>query len=172
MKCYSTDNTLPGLTHFNSKGHAHMVDVGSKAATSREARASGVITLSPEAFLLLTHTHTQQRPSKGDVLGVARVAGIMAAKNTSSLIPLCHNVPLTHVTVEFNLCEESCCVEVRVRVKCEGVTGVEMEALTAVSITLLTIYDMTKSVGKEHVISDVQLDSKTGGKSGDYNRYS
>lgn len=184
MNYYSTNATPPSdttppndarLTHLDRKGHAHMVDVGSKVPTCREARASGVITLSPRAFLLLSNTaqlqdSSQEKPDKGDVLGVARVAGIMASKHTPSLIPLCHTVLLTHVAVDFDLCRETCSVVVRACVRCEGVTGVEMEALTAVAVTLLTIYDMTKSVDKGHVISDIQLESKSGGKSGSYDR--
>lgn len=150
-----------------------MVDVGGKVPSSRMAKASGLISLSPQAFRLISHPYSAslaRKPSKGDVLGVARIAGIMAAKHTPSLIPLCHSLPLTHVAVDFDLCEEEFSVLAQVCVRCEGVTGVEMEALTAVTVTLLTIYDMTKSAGKGHVISKVQLDSKTGGKSSDYTR--
>lgn len=164
---YSTDNSAGRLTHFDGRGHAHMVDVGSKVPSRREARASGVISLSPQAFDLVIG---QAPPSKGDVLGVARIAGILATKHTSILIPLCHTLSLTHVGVEFDLHKETASIGVRVCVKCEGVTGVEMEALTAVSVTLLTIYDMTKAAGKDHVISDITLDKKLGGKSGDYTR--
>ncbi len=146
-----------------------MVDVGGKRQSSREATASGQITLSPEAFQLITQPSATAR-SKGDVLGVARIAGIMAAKNTPSLVPLCHILPLSHVAVNFDLCEEGSVVVVRACVRCEGVTGVEMEALTAVTVALLTLYDMTKSASKGHVISNIQLDSKRGGKSGDYSR--
>ena len=147
-----------------------MVDVGSKDPSAREANASGSIKLSPGAFQLITEPSSTGRKGKGDVLGVARVAGIMAAKNTSKLIPLCHTISLTHVAVDFDLCESKKSVVVRVCVKCNGVTGVEMEAMTAVSIALLTIYDMTKSAGKNHVISKIQLDSKTGGKSDNFAR--
>ena len=160
---YSTTPDPPELTHLDPKGHAHMVDVGGKATTCREARASGLISLSPQAFKLLSAS-----APKGDVLGVARVAGIMAAKHTPTLIPLCHTLPLTHVAVHFDLCEADFSVKVCACVRCEGVTGVEMEAMTAATVALLTVYDMTKSAGKGHVISRVQLDSKSGGKSGDY----
>ena len=158
------------LTHLDSKGRAHMVDVGGKTPSSRAATASGCISLSPEAFQLITDPSSASLHSKGDVMGVARVAAIMAAKTTPTLIPLCHPLPLTHVAVTFDLLEEECMVVVHACVKCEGVTGVEMEALTAVSIALLTLYDMTKSAGKGHVISNIQLDSKQGGKSGQYSR--
>lgn len=169
--CYCTASNLPTdcLTHIDHKGHAQMVDVGSKVPSSREASASGVISLSQKAFQLISQP-TASNPSKGDVLGVARLAGIMAAKQTPTLIPLCHTLLLSHVTVDFDLCKADCSVLVRACVRCEGVTGVEMEALTAVTIALLTVYDMTKSAGKGHVISRVQLESKSGGKSGDYIR--
>lgn len=160
--CYCTD--AAELTHINHKGHAHMVDVGGKMASTREAKASGHITLSPQAF----HLIAQSSAAKGDVLGVARVAGIMAAKNTPALIPLCHTLSLSHVAVDFDLCKEDCSVLASACVRCQGVTGVEMEALTAVTVALLTIYDMTKAVSKSHVISMVQLDRKSGGNSGDY----
>lgn len=147
-----------------------MVDVGGKMASRREARASGHITLSPRAFQLIAQPSSNAASSKGDVLGVARVAGIMAAKQTPAIIPLCHTLALSAVTVDFDLCGEGCRVVVRTCVRCEGVTGVEMEALTAASVALLTVYDMTKAVGKDHVISSLQLDSKCGGRSGDYSR--
>lgn len=146
-----------------------MVDVGSKVPSSREASASGTISLSQKAFKLISQP-TISNSSKGDVLGVARVAGIMAAKQTPTLIPLCHTLTLSHVTVDFDLHEADSSVLVHACVRCEGVTGVEMEALTAVTIALLTVYDMTKSAGKSHVISRVQLESKSGGRSGDYIR--
>lgn len=164
------DSDVAGLTHLDHKGHAHMVNVGSKSPSSREARASGSISLSPRAFQLISDPIAEGRHSKGDVLGVARVAGIMAAKKTSEFIPLCHPISLTHVAVDFDLCENTGKVMAYACAKCEGVTGVEMEALIAVTTALLTIYDMTKSVGKDHVISNVQLDSKSGGTSGNYSR--
>lgn len=165
--CTSANPPTEHLTHINHKGHAHMVDVGSKVATSRQASASGFISLSRKAFQLISDPLVS---GKGDVLGVARVAGIMAAKQTPVLIPLCHSLMLSHVTVDFDLHEQDCGVSVRTCVRCEGVTGVEMEALTAVSVALLTVYDMTKSAGKGHVISRIQLDTKSGGLSGDYSR--
>ena len=160
--CYCTD--AAGLTHIDHKGHAHMVDVGEKMVSCRAAEASGHIILSPQAF----HLVAQSSVAKGDVLGVARVAGIMAAKSTPALIPLCHTLSLSHVAVDFDLCKEDCSVLARACVRCQGVTGVEMEALTAVTVALLTIYDMTKAVSKDHVISMVKLDRKSGGNSGDY----
>lgn len=164
---YSTD---AALTHLDQLGHVHMVNVSSKISTSREAWASGHITLSPEAFELVKNPKTLG--GKGSVMGVARIAGIMAAKNTAQLIPLCHTISLTHAAVEFDFYEEECRIVVRSCVCCEGVTGVEMEALTAVSVALLTVYDMTKSVSKSHTISQIQLESKSGGKSGHYSRKS
>ena len=166
MACYSTA-AGPSLTHLDLQGHAHMVDVGGKTPSSREATASGHIVLSPEAFQLITHPPVASQ-SKGDVLGVARIAGIMAAKNTPTLIPLCHTVSLTHVAVSFELCEERSLVAVSACVRCEGVTGVEMESLTAVTVALLTLYDMTKSASKGHIISNIKLNKKKGGKSGEY----
>lgn len=167
---YSTDSSRT-LTHLDHHGDAHMVDVSCKKSSLREAKATGVIALSPIAFKLMTQQSSSEvSRGKGDVLGVARVAGIMAAKNTAQLIPLCHTLSLTHVDVTFDLCEASSRVCVNVCVRCDGVTGVEMEALTAVSVALLTVYDMTKAVSKSSVISDIQLESKTGGQSGTYTR--
>ena len=171
VRCYSTTNPPPPqLTHFDNKGRAHMVDVGGKQPSNRQAKASGLISLSPEAFGLLTQPPSPDKPSKGDVLAVARVAGIMAAKCTPALIPLCHTLSLQHVAVEFEVCEQQCSLLASAQVQCHGVTGVEMEALTAVTVALLTVYDMTKSAGKGHVISNIQLDSKMGGVSGVYSR--
>ena len=144
-----------------------MVDVSQKDSTNRAARASGKITLTQPAFELVSG---QTESRKGSVLTVAQIAGIMAAKNTHSLIPLCHNIALSHVSVTFDLQPESRSVCVCAGVRSVGVTGVEMEALAAVAIALLTVYDMTKSVSHDHVISDVRLDEKTGGKSGHYSR--
>ena len=168
---YST-NSAHSLTHLDHHGDACMVDVSSKKPSLREARASGVICLSALAFKLITKpsSSSEANRGKGDVLGVARVAGIMAAKNTSQLIPLCHTISLTHVAVSFDLCEVTSQVYVNACVRCEAVTGVEMEALTAVSVALLTIYDMTKAVSRSSNISHVQLDSKVGGQSGTYIR--
>ena len=170
-------NTVPSLSHVDCHGNARMVDVTGKVISVREAQASGHITLSPDAFRLVAqHQYplTQDGPpnpgGKGDVVGVARLAGIMAAKNTGQLIPLCHTLSLTHVAVTFDLCETTHRVHVQSCVRCHGVTGVEMEALTAVGVALLTVYDMTKSASKSSVISEVRLDSKTGGMSGQYTR--
>jgi cyclic pyranopterin phosphate synthase len=154
------------LSHIDSQGHARMVDVGDKAVTLREAVATGTVRMTPEVLRLLM---SGQMP-KGDVLAVARVAGIMAAKKTPDLIPLCHPLPITSVRVDFLPQEERGTLAIEARVKVEGKTGVEMEALTAVSVAALTIYDMCKAVDKGIVISDICLVKKTGGKSGTYER--
>lgn len=159
----SIDNPL---THFDEAGNARMVDVGSKNETAREAVAAGRITLSAEAF----HLVREGSISKGDVLGVARIAGIMAAKKTDDLIPLAHPLAINKVTVDFELKEKTCAIEILATVGITGKTGVEMEALTAVSVAALTIYDMCKAVDKGMVISDIKLMTKTGGKSGTYQR--
>ena len=132
------------LTHFDAAGNAVMVDVSGKPVTAREATARGILTMNVEAFAAVQSGTVK----KGDVLGVARIAGIMAAKRTSELIPLCHPLPLTKVCVDFELLPEQQAVEARCTVKTSGVTGVEMEALTGVSTALLTIYDMCKAVDK------------------------
>jgi cyclic pyranopterin phosphate synthase len=157
---------LPKLSHLDEKGKARMVDVGGKAVTRREALASGAITMSPAALKLIR----QGAVAKGDPLQTARLAGIMAAKQTSALIPLCHPLPLTHVSVELTPIRHGYRIEARVRT--EAQTGVEMEALTAVSVAALTIYDMVKAVDKAMVIGDICLVEKTGGKSGHYRRNS
>ncbi len=154
------------LSHIDAQGHARMVDVGDKAVTAREAIATGTVRMQPKTLQLIT---AGQMP-KGDVLAVARVAGIMAAKKTSELIPLCHPLPITSVKVEFTPHEDSGHLDIEARVKVQGKTGVEMEALTAVSVAALTIYDMCKAVEKGMIISDVSLQQKTGGKSGTYTR--
>ncbi len=154
------------LTHFNPSGEAHMVDVGEKPQTQRLAVAQGVIIMKPETLNLIR----QGGHKKGDVLGIARIAGIMAAKKTAELVPLCHPLPLSSVTVEFNHDDENCCIQCIARVKTTGPTGVEMEALTSVQIALLTIYDMCKAVDKGMTISDIQLLEKRGGKSGTWVR--
>jgi cyclic pyranopterin monophosphate synthase len=153
------------LTHFDAAGQAHMVDVAAKTPTHRVARASGRIQMLPATFQLIA----QGNAKKGDVLGIARIAGIMAAKKTSELIPLCHPLALTRVTVDFEPegDTEWVCIAV---VETLGVTGVEMEALTAVQIALLTIYDMCKAADKGMVMTDVRLEEKTGGKSGVFKR--
>ena len=145
------------LTHFDERGAARMVDVASKPETHRVAVAGGSIRMRPETFDLVRTGSAK----KGDVLGVARVAAIQAAKKTSELVPLCHPVPLTSVAVEFSLDAEGARVECRATVECTARTGVEMEALTAVSVAALTIYDMAKAIDKGMVISDVTLVEKT-----------
>ena len=150
------------LTHLDADGAAHMVDVSAKAVTAREAVASGRISMSAEALAAIREGSLK----KGDALAVARVAGIMAAKKTSDLIPLCHPLAITKVTVDFSFAADYLTATATVRVA--GVTGVEMEALTAVSVALLTLYDMAKALDKGMVISGVQLLTKTGGKSGDW----
>lgn len=154
------------LTHFDSAGNAVMVDVSGKAVTFREATARGIITMNAEAFAAVQRGTVK----KGDVLGVARIAGIMATKRTSELIPLCHLLPLTKVSVDFTLFPEQQAVEARCSVKTSGVTGVEMEALTGVSTALLTIYDMCKALDKGMELGSIHLVEKTGGKSGHYVR--
>ncbi|WP_316873857.1 cyclic pyranopterin monophosphate synthase MoaC [Ralstonia edaphi] len=152
------------LTHFDSAGQAHMVDVGDKAVTHRVAVATGTIHMLPETFALVRDGNAK----KGDVLGIARVAAIQGSKRTSDLIPLCHPLALTKVGVEFALDEAASTVRCTVRAETRGQTGVEMEALTAVQVGLLTIYDMCKSVDRGMVIGDVRLLEKHGGKSGDW----
>lgn len=153
---------MSALTHFNADGQAHMVDVGDKADTHRRAIASGVIRMQPETFALVqSGSH-----KKGDVLGIARVAAIMASKHTSTLIPLCHPLALSHVDVEFQLDAAASAITCQVTAETVGKTGVEMEALTAVQIGLLTIYDMCKAVDRGMVIGEVRLLEKQGGKSG------
>jgi cyclic pyranopterin phosphate synthase len=147
---------------LNADGGAHMVDVSAKADTAREAVAEGRISMSAEALSAIRAGNMK----KGDVLGTARIAGILAAKKTSDLVPLCHPLMLSKISVDFEY--EAAAIRVEARVRLNGPTGVEMEALTAVSITLLTLYDMAKAMDKSMIISDVRLLSKTGGKSGDY----
>ena len=157
---------MSGLTHFNQNGEAHMVDVGDKAVTRREALAEGRILMQPETLgMILQGGH-----KKGDVLGIARVAGIMAAKRTADLIPLCHPIALTHVDVEFTPRESDASILCRVTAASAGQTGVEMEALTAVQIALLTIYDMCKAVDRGMTLTDIRLLAKSGGKSGTWTR--
>jgi len=151
------------LTHFDAQGQAHMVDVGEKAHTRRVAVAEGRITMEPTT-LALVQSGTAR---KGDVLGVARIAGIQAAKKTGDLIPLCHPIALTRVAVEFEVDPSSSSVLCRASTECTGQTGVEMEALTAVSVAALTIYDMAKAAEKTMKIQNIRLVEKHGGKSGD-----
>ncbi|WP_010542969.1 cyclic pyranopterin monophosphate synthase MoaC [Sphingomonas elodea] len=153
---------MSGLTHLDETGAAHMVDVGGKAVTVREAVARGRITMSAQAATAIRDGSVK----KGDVLATARIAGIMAAKKTSELIPLCHPLPLTRVAIELDLDDSG--VTATATAATEGKTGVEMEALTAVSVTLLTLYDMAKALDKSMVLGDIRLLAKTGGKSGDW----
>lgn len=155
------------LTHFNQAGEAHMVDVGDKAVTQRKAIATGRIIMLPETLKLIE----QGNHKKGDVLGIARIAGIMAAKRTSDLIPLCHPLALTKVSVEFVMDAANNAVNCQAEVATSGQTGVEMEALTAVQVALLTIYDMCKAVDRGMMITDVCLLEKAGGKSGHWQRF-
>lgn len=154
------------LTHFDNYGNAHMVDVSEKDITERIAIATGKIKLSPDAFLRIKN----KTAGKGDVLTVSQLAGIMGAKKTSDLIPLCHNINLTGVSLKFELLSETFEVKVISKVKTNSVTGVEMEALTSVSIALLTIYDMVKAIDKDMEIGDIYLLEKSGGRSGHYVR--
>jgi cyclic pyranopterin phosphate synthase len=152
------------LTHFDSSGQAHMVDVGDKAATKRTAVAQGSICMLQETLKLIQ----QGNAKKGDVLGVARIAAIQASKRTADLIPLCHPIALTKVSVSFELDEKTSTVTCTATTETIGQTGVEMEALTAVSVGLLTIYDMCKAADRGMVISEIKLLEKHGGKSGDW----
>ena len=155
---------MAGLTHFDTKGDAHMVDVSDKDVTSRVAVARGHIRMSAETLEIITSGTAK----KGDVLGVARLAGIMGAKKTSDLIPLCHPLPITKVAVELTLDPDLPGVQIEATVKTTGQTGVEMEALTAVSVAALTVYDMVKAADKGMTISDIRVVLKDGGKSGRY----
>ena len=151
------------LTHLDKEGRVRMVDVGEKPDTERVAVAKGEISMRPETLRLIA----EKGMPKGDVLAVAQVAGIMAAKHTPDLIPLCHPLLLTKVDVAFHIVEERSCIEITATARCRGQTGVEMEALTAVSVAALTIYDMAKAVEKTMRISNVRLVRKSGGKSGE-----
>ena len=151
------------LTHVDESGKAQMVDVGGKPDTDREAIARGRVLMRPETLALIESNGFE----KGDVLGVARIAGIMGAKNTSQLIPLCHPLPLNKIGVDFEFDKEASAVNIMATVRTNGKTGVEMEALTAVTVSALTIYDMCKAVDRAMQIDSVRLARKTGGKSGD-----
>jgi cyclic pyranopterin phosphate synthase len=153
---------MSGLTHFDASGKARMVDVGDKAASERRAVAAGRVVMKPETAALVA----AGTAAKGDVLGVARIAGIMAAKRTSELIPLCHPLALSAVSLEFSV--EADAVSIEATVSTTGPTGVEMEALTAVSVAALTIYDMLKAVDRGMRIEAVRLREKSGGRSGDF----
>lgn len=152
------------LTHFNRQGRAQMVDVTEKAVTHRTAVAAGEVHMAPETLEKIKAGTVK----KGDVLAVAQVAGIQAAKHSWELIPMCHPLPLTGIDITFTLSDDPCMVEIAATVTCTGVTGVEMEALTAVSVAALTIYDMCKAVQKDMHITHIRLLKKSGGKSGDY----
>jgi cyclic pyranopterin phosphate synthase len=156
----------PRLTHIDAKGNARMVDVGEKAETKRVAIAAGKVFMAPATLKMIADGQAK----KGDVLGVAQLAGIMAAKQTGSLIPLCHPLGLDSVEVELILNKKQSCVEITATCKVTGKTGIEMEALTAVSVAALTVYDMVKAVDKQMVIGEIMLVHKSGGKSGTYNR--
>ena len=160
----TTSITSNGLTHFDDQGQAHMVDVGAKADTHRIALASGDINMNAATLDVIL----QGTVKKGDVLGVARVAAIMAAKRTSELIPLCHPLALTKIAIDFKSDLQRSCITCTARVESHGKTGVEMEALTAVQIGLLTVYDMCKAIDKRMSISDIRVLEKKGGKSGEW----
>ncbi|HRW09246.1 MAG TPA: cyclic pyranopterin monophosphate synthase MoaC [Caldilineaceae bacterium] len=157
---------MAGLTHLNEQGHATMVDVGEKAVTTRTAVARGEVRMLPTTLAAIRDGNVP----KGDVLAAARIAGIMAAKRTPELIPLCHTLLLTKATIDFEIDEANTRVVITALVRCNGQTGVEMEALTAVSVAALTIYDMAKALEKTMTIADIQLVEKQGGKSGDWQR--
>ena len=154
------------FTHFNEEGRAKMVDVGEKAPSFRSAAAGARVLVSRETFHLIRSGGMK----KGDVLTVAQIAGIMGAKRTPELIPMCHPLILEGVDLSLRLDEERCSVEIRAEVRCEGRTGVEMEALTAASVAALTVYDMCKAVQKDMVITDIRLLEKSGGVHGNYHR--
>jgi cyclic pyranopterin phosphate synthase len=154
------------LTHFNEQGRAKMVDVSDKQITKRTAVVSGKVIMKPATLERIR----EGKIAKGDVLAVAQVAGVMAAKRTADLIPMCHPLALTSVDIQFDVETSSDTVYLEATVSTHGVTGVEMEALTAASVAALTIYDMCKAIDKEMIISDIQLETKTGGKSGDFKR--
>jgi cyclic pyranopterin phosphate synthase len=152
------------LTHFDAQGQAHMVDVSAKDSTHRVARATGLIRMQPGTLALITSGSAK----KGDVLGVARIAAIQGAKRTADLVPLCHPLPITRVAVDFELDEAAATVRCTAQVETRGPTGVEMEALTAVQLGLLTVYDMCKAVDRGMVMDGIRVLHKRGGKSGDW----
>ena len=157
---------MEDFTHFNDKGRARMVDVSGKAETARTAVAFGRVLVNAETFALIRSGGLK----KGDVLTTAQIGGIMGAKRTSEIIPMCHNVPLSGVDIDFNMNEADLTVEITATAKCAGQTGVEMEALTAVSVAALTVYDMCKAVQRDIVIDRICLLRKSGGKSGEFVR--
>lgn len=154
------------FTHFNDEGRAKMIDVGQKKDTKRTATAKGYIKMNPQTLDMIL----KNRSKKGDVLAVAQVAGIMAAKNTYNIIPMCHNIPLTGIDISFKIYEDISTIGVKSRISTFGKTGAEMEALTAASVACLTIYDMCKAVDKGMIIQNVQLLKKSGGKSKNFTR--
>jgi cyclic pyranopterin phosphate synthase len=160
----NTPLTPPPLTHFDAQGQAHMVDVAAKAETHRVARATGSITMLPATFALIASGQAK----KGDVIGIARIAAIQGAKRTADLVPLCHPLPITRVAVEFELDEATSSVRCTAQVETLGRTGVEMEALTAVQVGLLTVYDMCKAADRGMVMGGIRVLEKSGGKSGDW----
>ena len=157
---------MEDFTHFNESGRARMVDVSAKAETARTAVAFGRVLVNAETFALIRSGGMK----KGDVLTTAQIGGIMGAKRTSEIIPMCHNVPLSGVDIDFHMNEQTCAVEITATAKCSGQTGVEMEALTAVSVAALTVYDMCKAVQRDIVIDRICLLRKSGGKSGEFIR--
>ena len=160
------DKIMADFTHFNEQGRAKMVNVGEKDITERKAVAAGRVLVNPDTFALIKSGGMK----KGDVLTVAQVAGVMGAKRTPDVIPMCHPVIITGIDLDLSLNEELHSVEIKATTSCNGKTGVEMEALTAVSIAALTVYDMCKAVQKDMVISDIRLLSKSGGVHGDFER--
>ncbi len=152
------------LTHFNEEGRARMVDVSEKEITTRIAKATATVSVNPETFALIK----EGKMKKGDVLAVAQVAGIMGAKRTPDIIPMCHPIQITNVDIAFEMNEEDCTIKIISTAKCDGKTGIEMEAMSAASIAALTIYDMCKAVQRDIKISDIYLLEKDGGKSGHY----
>lgn len=157
---------MDSLSHFNQSGYARMVDVGDKSITSRTATARGIVRLRPDVFALVR----DGKMKKGDVLAVSQVAGIMGAKRTPDIIPMCHPIMINGADISFAPDESESCIIITATVSCSGTTGVEMEALTAVSVAALTIYDMCKAVQKDIMIESICLVEKTGGKSGDFKR--
>lgn len=155
---------MPDFSHFNDYGHAKMVDVSAKNDTVRTAIAAGRVRVNAETFELIKTGGVK----KGDVLGTAQIGGIMGAKKTPDIIPMCHPIMLSGVDIEFTMNEELCSVDILATANCTGATGVEMEALTAVTVACLTVYDMCKAVQKDMQITDIRLLRKTGGKSGDF----
>ncbi len=157
---------MADFSHFNESGRARMVDVSGKSETVRTATAAGRVLVNRETFELIKTGGM----AKGDVLGTAQIAGIMGAKRVPDIIPMCHPIAISGVDISFDMNEADCAVEITATAKCTGITGVEMEAMTAVSVAALTVYDMCKAVQKDMVISDIRLLKKTGGKSGTFKR--